>query len=174
MEYSTKTGWRGASFPCSCSIAPWDSVCGLGTCGGGGRRLTHSSLLLAQICTSVLLGILGCQFSFESYQPAWDVPPSRGSHLLCLPLAPSDIPQGLSSSAHAHGSTQGCSVSEAALPTSPCVVGLIKVSVFCTGDCVGLSQTGFAPALGAEPAKPRAGAFGTGKRPCGGTCHVGG
>lgn len=140
---------------------------------GGGSR-TALCLLLAQICTSVLLGILGCQFSFESYQPAWDVPPSRGSHLLCLPLAPSDIPQGLSSSAHAHGSTQGCSVSEAALPTSPCVVGLIKVSVFCTGDCVGLSQTGFAPALGAGPAKPRAGAFGTGKRPCGGTCHVGG
>lgn len=47
-------------------------------------------------------------------------------------------------------------MSEAALPTSPCVVGLIKVSVFCTCDCVGLSQTGFAPALGAKPAKPMA------------------
>lgn len=65
-------------------------------------------------------------------------------------------------------------MSEAALPPAPRVVGLIKVSVFCTGDCVGLSQTGFAPALGAEPAKPGAGAFGTGRRPCGLTCHVGG
>lgn len=54
-------------------------------------------------------------------------------------------------------------MSQAALPTSPCVVGLIKVSVFCTGDCVGLSQTGFVPALGAEPAKPRAGAFTQGR-----------
>lgn len=67
------------------------------------------------------------------------------------PPARSDIPRGLSSSAHARGSTlPSCSMSEAALPTFPRVVGLIKVSVFCTGDCVGLSQTGFAPALGAE------------------------
>lgn len=120
-------------------------------------------LLLARVCTSVLLGILGCQFSFESYQPAWDVPLSHGSHLLCLPPVPSDMPHGLSSSAHVCGSTQGCSVSKAALPPSPRVVGLIKVSVFCTGDCVGLSQTGFAPALGAEPSKPTAGAFSTGR-----------
>lgn len=35
--------------------------------------------------------------------------------------------------------------------------------MFCTGDCVGLSRAGFAPALGAEPAKPMAGALGAGK-----------
>lgn len=176
-----KKGGEVLPSPAAAALLPGDSVPGLGTCEGGGRRLTHRSVFVAcpslHICPAGDFGMSSGSFSFESYQPAWDVPPSRGSHLLCLPSSPTAIPcgfSGLSSSACTCGSIQGCSVSKAALPSSPCVVGLIKVSVFCTGDCVGLSQAGVCSHCGSRASKANGRSLCAGKRPWGGTCHVSG
>lgn len=172
-----KKGGEVLPSPAAAALLPGTVSLGLGPAEavGGGSRTALCSLF-AQVCTSVLLGILGCQAANSRLSPLSPLgmcPCHVAATCFASLLLPVTSPTG-SAPAHARGSTQGCSLSEAALPTSPRVVGLIKVSVFCTGDCVGLSQTGFAPALGAEPVNPTARAFCTGKRPCGGTCHVGG
>lgn len=130
-----KKGGEVLPSPAAAALLPGTVSLGLGpveAVGGGSRTALY--LLFARVCTSVLLGILGCQaanFRLSLISPLGTCPCHVAATCFASLLLPVTFPR-------ARGSTQGCSVPEAALPTSPHVVGLIKVSVFCTGDCVGL------------------------------------
>lgn len=132
-----KKGGEVLPSPAAAALLPGTVSLGLGpveAVGGGSR--TALCLLFARACTSVLLGILGCQaanFRLSLISLLGTCPCHVAATCFASLLLPVTFPR-------ARGSTQGCSVPEAALPTSPHVVGLIKVSVFCTGDCVGLSD----------------------------------
>lgn len=126
-----------------CFLPLWP-LCRVGTHRGGVKRLTGSSCLPEFVLLSCW-GFLDLEQLILVLHRAGCI--SVVWHLAaCLPPAPSSE-RGLSGLSSSPAAPPSAAPGAGAAPQPPDIVVLIKVSVFCTGACVGLSCVGFVPSL---------------------------